>query len=91
MEKKVFTHDKTPKKAQKYKIVLKKKFLSNLVKQLMISWTCFDPSAHTDVFKTLLVPDWLCGGLIHLNINSFNKQHSCALHCKLLNCSVLNW
>ena len=35
---------------------------------LFVSWRCRDPSAHTDVFKKSLCPDWLCSGLIHLNL-----------------------
>ena len=50
---------------------------------LFILWQCCDQSAHTDVFKILLGPDCLCGGLIHLNTYhqkwhiSFNKNFHC--------------
>ena len=29
-------------------------------------------SAHSDVFKKLLIPEWICDGLIHLNVRNPN-------------------
>ena len=36
---------------------------------LFVSLRLCDPSAQSDFFKKILVPDWLCGGLIHLDIS----------------------
>ena len=68
IQKQGFQTWKTLKKPPK-KNVFQKKFLSDLIIQLLIlfvSWKCCDPSAHTDVFEKLLLLDWLCCGLIHL-------------------------
>ena len=45
--------------------------LSDIVKQILILFVpsrCYDSSAYTDLFNKLLVPDWLCGVLIHLDV-----------------------
>ena len=69
---KVFRHEKTPKSHKNIKMFLKKNFpaLFSIKNDwsFFVSWTCWDPSAHTDVFKKLLGPKWLCGGLINLNL-----------------------
>ena len=59
-----FTNKKKFKKPQRYKNVLQK--ISWVI--LFFSWKCCNPSAHTDVFTKLLVPYWLYGGQINLNL-----------------------
>ena len=63
------------------------KVLSDLVWQLLIlfnSWRCCDPSVLNDVLNKLTVPDWLCGGLIHIHLSSF--MHTVNLKFSSLGC-----
>ena len=44
---------------------------------LFVSRRNCDPSAATDVFNKLFGPDWLCGGLKHLNLADPGKRRGC--------------